>query len=90
MALVRAQWTERTVERPGSRGHLGRGRHEASEDEGRDSKWEPSASCLGLWLLGMREAGDPEDSWKRRERRETGAAMRPHDAESWRLAVVLG
>nr|KAF6303965.1 hypothetical protein mMyoMyo1_008948 [Myotis myotis] len=39
------------------------------------------ALCImpGLRLLGMREAGGPEESWKRRERRETGAAMRPHD-----------
>lgn len=50
------------------------------------------ALCImpGLRLLGMREAGGPEESWKRRERRETGAAMRPHDGESWRPAVVLG
>lgn len=40
----------------------------ASEDDDGDSKGEPLHLGGGLWLLGMREAGSPEESYKGMER----------------------
>lgn len=41
----------------------------------------------GLWLLGVREACGPEESWEGMKR--PGAAMRSRDCESWRPGMVL-